>query len=255
MAVKELDNELQQHETNIEQLADKACAALPAQYQFICKALVSQYLPILINKLTKGMTPQAICADIKLCPASPAQAAPVNKVVPAVRNEMLCSVCEMAVKELDNELQQHETNIEQLADKACAALPSNYQFICKALVSQYLPILINKLTKGMTPQAICTDIKLCPASSAKAAPVSKTVLDVRSGPACSFCQMAVQEVDNLLEQHVTDIEKLADRVCAVFPPEYRGTCTALVNDYLPTIINKLTQGLDPHTICTDIKLC
>jgi len=75
------------------------------------------------------------------------------------------------------------------------------------------------------------------------------------GPACSICEMAVQEIDTLLQQHETDIQTMVDKICGYLPQQYRSMCTMMVNMYLPTIIAKIEQGLDPTTICTDFKLC
>ena len=72
---------------------------------------------------------------------------------------------------------------------------------------------------------------------------------------CDICDLAVTAAENYLESNhtQTQIQQVLDNICAKTP--FSGECTALVNQYLPQIINLLEQKEPPQTICEQLKFC
>jgi saposin len=67
----------------------------------------------------------------------------------------------------------------------------------------------------------------------------------------------VQYVDSLLAEKSTidDIEKVLDKVCNFLPDNLQQQCDALVKTYGPTLIQLISQMMDPKEICTELGLC
>ncbi|XP_046845570.1 prosaposin-like [Xenia sp. Carnegie-2017] len=71
-AVQYVDNELKTRgvEDEIEEALEEICDALPSSLKTECNALVKKYGDLLLNIIIGKMTPDEVCAELKLCPAA-----------------------------------------------------------------------------------------------------------------------------------------------------------------------------------------
>ncbi|CAN6358470.1 unnamed protein product [Urochloa humidicola] len=95
-----------------------------------CKEVVSQYGEMILNLLIAQTEPQKVCSQIGLCmfDGSHSVSEGIESVVGEenLGSDAMCSVCEMAVVWIENQLRQNKTKelILQYANQLCERLPS-----------------------------------------------------------------------------------------------------------------------------------
>ena len=72
---------------------------------------------------------------------------------------------------------------------------------------------------------------------------------------CDVCEFIVQETESFLlsNKSLTEIQNELDSVCQ--KTKYDKICEAVVNSYLPKIIQLLEQEESPEKVCLQINLC
>lgn len=94
--------------------------------------IVSEYAGQIIDMLEDQIAPGRICSEIGVCLQSSASEAHISSVlekeneVGNLRDDVTCTLCEMAVVWVGNQLRQNKTRqqIELYLDKLCGRLPS-----------------------------------------------------------------------------------------------------------------------------------
>ena len=77
-----------------------------------------------------------------------------------------------------------------------------------------------------------------------------------NGIACTMCHEIVSLVESLIVSYAEpEIIDLCEELCAQFPSSYSSLCTAVVDQYVPIIIEWIKQGVDSADICARIGLC
>jgi len=139
--------------------------------------------------------------------------------------------------------------------------------LCKTLVGNAVPDIINYLNQNYPPSQICDLLKLCGSTStgssgSSSGNMNKNVKATHKKPKgpqgleCTICEYAVTQIDTYLENNntVEEIEQLLDNDCQIFGP-FSGTCVTLVNTYLPEIVNLLEQDYPPNVVCSMLGIC
>ena len=161
----------------------------------------------------------------------------------------LCGMCELIFATLKSELSQDVTveKLTSLLDEACNVLPSGLQKDCKGFVKEYTP-MIAAAFNATTPETICTDLTVCPASA-----VSRP----NDGVLCELCTLAVKAAEANLAENATEQQVINDimKVCDIpFPDSFRNECTSLVKEEGPQIYEAIVSE-DPNEVCSLLTLC
>merc|ERR1712129_650549 len=120
------------------------------------------------------------------------------------------------------------------------------------------PVVFSKKTKKMKAIAVLLLAGLALASasalpkSAKTSPLSSYRQTMKAkGIGCDICTLVVTEIDKLIEL----VEELCSGIDGLFPGA-GATCNALVETYLPQIIEGLVNNqLSPASVCATLTLC
>merc|ERR1712029_158072 len=137
----------------------------------------------------------------------------------------------------------------------------------------FSPLLTSRgsnLTKNMKAVAVLLLAGLALASasalpkSAKSSPVHKLSYKQAmkaKGIGCDICTLVVTEIDKLIVANETmdtiveTVEQLCSGIDGLFPGA-GATCNALVETYLPQIIEGLVNNqLSPASVCATLTLC
>jgi len=184
-----------------------------------------------------------------------------------------CSICSWLVGEVQTYVaeNQTETEIETAIENDCGVF-GPLDGLCKTLVDDAVPDIINYLNQNYPPSQICDALNLCGStttgsSASSSGALGKTAKKVTTpkkapkikspqGLQCTVCEYVVTQVDTYLENNNTieEIEQLLDNDCQIFGP-FSGTCTTLVNTYLPDIVNLLEQDYPPDVVCSILGVC
>jgi len=209
--------------------------------------------------LTEKLSPEVICTTIGLCTETKAKK-PRSIVIPkGADNGFACTICQDVIRLIDDYLEDGKTEQEiiDLVTKYCDMIPAPYGTICDALVAQYIPTIIQFLTEELDPEVICSTIGLCTETKAKkprSQAISKTA---DNGFTCTLCENVIRMIDDFLKDGKTEQEiiDLLTKYCEMIPAPYGTICDSLVAQYIPAIIQYLTEKLTPDMICTKIGLC
>merc|ERR1712036_43307 len=98
----------------IETALDTVCSALPADYVGECETLVGKYRSYLVEILLNIATPEQVCGFLRLCPTQ------------VKLGGQACTVCTLVAVELDNVLNDDDTEAEITAkvEAVCSYLPT-----------------------------------------------------------------------------------------------------------------------------------
>jgi len=85
------------------------------------------------------------------------------------------------------------------------------------------------------------------------------ISDIRNvtseGLKCDLCHLGISYIENYIQNNhtETDLENVLDNLCYKTPDS--NLCIALVNNYLPQIIELIEQKETPQEICSQLNIC
>ena len=258
-------------EANIEAELDKLCLHLPRDLKDQCTDLVKGYSKELIALLLADLTPQEVCAYLKLCDSSknlgPKSAVPADKDGEILTNEIpdpaispevsietekspTCVVCEFAMHYVDKTLgsDKEKHKIENAVRGVCNHLPKTISRECNHFVDKYADTIIDLLTKNISPKQVCTMIGMCLLYTEE---LKANVVE------CGLCKSVISVIENLLADPKVDdsIKNVVSKACKHLPAKLQNKCVSMINIYGQSIINLVQQHTHGKTICGKIGLC
>jgi saposin len=262
-------------DAQIKAALEQLCQKLPQQYSGMCTMMVDTYEPVLLSLIRQYISTHQldqVCHDIGVCSSmiqkpkqlTTAEAARLSANV----NSEFCAPCVMAVTYAENQLNSSATRdlIKAELNNVCDQLPSQFSGICKILVAGKTDELIDAILAKLTPDEVCTAIKLCGAKRTQAianplAPlmVANKPKKLESGLLCPICTEIVAVADNYITSNstLTQIKNVVESViCTKFPSSYQGICDAFIEEQAPYLISAFVRGyLSPDAVCNEIRAC
>jgi len=203
-------------------------------------------LPQIIQWVEKNETPSDICTKLGVCTMAALQQ------LQSVKTGTDCVLCKLVVGYVETFLASNatESQIAARMKKLCAVVGPLEQ-VCDDLIDTELPTIIADLEMNFSPGTVCDKITLCVNGSLAAVAVAAP-----QDGFCSVCEAIVGFVESYIEQNATlnQIEARLDALCALAGP-YASQCVALVNAYLPQIIQWVEKNETPTQICTQLGVC
>jgi saposin len=134
------------------------CQTLPGQLSSSCTEFCYQHLPQVLDSVDRLVPPSEICEVQKFCPDSKPR-----RALKIVKDGFFCTLCTDLVDAAAEALVDHkvEEEIEQLLEEQCAKLPSVIGVLCRSIVAQYLPVILQWIEEGIETLEICVRIGLC----------------------------------------------------------------------------------------------
>ena len=242
--IESLLKEQATQEIIIEQI-DKLCDTMKDPLKSLCDQLVAHYIPTIINWIEQGIEKAQICEKLGFCSTS---------VSAAIRqpNGMTCTVCTTIVQAIEKAMvsTKVESEIIALVEKLCAKIPAPYSTLCDSLVEQYVPKIMEWLEQGLEHLEICQKIGLCSAEEIKIRQNANSIT-------CDLCTGLVKAIEEAMVSTTVESEIIAlvEKLCNKAPAPWSTLCDSLVQQYVPTIMEWLEQGLEHLEICQKIGLC
>ncbi|KAL9645973.1 hypothetical protein ABK040_001080 [Willaertia magna] len=243
-------------------------AQVKQQLQFACSFFQVEGCQQIVDKAAdilealKDDDAQTICTKIvDVCPANAtavpqkvsAQLTPYQRFLKA-KDEKYCPTCVKIVQYLENlavsDLTIHE--LENLADEGCEKLGS-FSGLCKKFVPLAIEELKKLLLEKLTPEVVCSTVKMCTKQEIAKLAVQQAQLDL-----CSSCELVISVADNWLTSNQTEaqVTKVLDLVCDYVPSGLQSQCLALVNQYEQQLVQLfIAEVFNPQTVCRAVGVC
>jgi len=253
------------NEKEIEEALETVCSYLPGSISKQCNAFVDAYTEIIIDMLTKDVSPEMVCTNLGLCPQDFA-VTPELASKPQQDSETQppgCVLCEYVIDTIDKMLtdKTNEDQIKQALEEVCSYLPSSLSKQCNTFVDTYTDIIIDMLTKDVSPEMVCTNLGLCKETFQTNKLVQKKILfsdpqQVKS-PYCTLCEVVVQDLEKSLGNKKTQasIEQALDIVCTSLSAPVHKECEKMVAKYTEEIVDLFLQEYTAKEICAELGLC
>ncbi|XP_066475149.1 prosaposin [Tiliqua scincoides] len=272
--ITDLQEAVRTNSTFVKSLIDhveEECERFEPAFADLCKSYISQYSDLAIQMLMH-MQPEAICSMAGFC--SSVKSMPLQTLVPAktiselkaeptensmsqVESFSLCETCTIIVEELTSLLESNKTEEEMVyeLEKVCSVLPKKLQDQCKDFVEIYGKAIIDMLLEETNPKLVCAMLGCC---TNNILPAEKIVYkQSQAGDICDVCKMVVAYADKQLAKNATteEIEAVLEKVCNFLPESAKNQCEDFVKQYLPTLVEILTELMDPSLVCAKLGAC
>merc|ERR1719242_1630684 len=206
--------------------------------------------------IVSGLTPDAICSALNLCTLDTTTTLPTPS--PASKADTTCVLCEYIITTLDTMLEDktNKDEIKETLEKLCSVLPSSVKDQCDTFVETYTDLIIDMLTKDVSPEMICTNLGLCK-SSGNIFRHQVDMVRLQKKPYCALCEMVITELDQMLEDKTNEaeIEQALDVVCTSLSAPVHKQCEKLVAKYTEKIISLFVAEYTPEMLCGELSLC
>lgn len=270
-----------QTEAEIKDYMKTACLKVTPKLRAQCDSFIDTYGDALIALAIQEVDPREICPRLFVCPAAGAEAAAEILPLDAVQINQRrgsagnqCPMCLFAVAQAVEAVKTDRSvaNIKSVLGRLCATLPGKMKAECDDFVETYTKELVRMLADDFTPQAICTNLKLCDAEAPAAAPLTttvasqsnelfdfdaiETIIVETAAPNCLLCEEFIRQV----EKHVSDkksraqIKAALEHACARMA-KLTAKCDLLVERYGDRIVDLLVAEFTPKQICREMGQC
>jgi len=236
---------------------ESICYRLPTSVERTCESFVETYTASIINLIVQGFTPDEVCSALDLCASTTEVALVETAPTPVEVEDSTCILCEYVVTTLDGMLtdKTNEAQIKAALESLCSILPKSIEAQCDNFVETYTDIIIDMLTKDVTPEMICSNLGLCKPKGNVV--VHQVALEAPKDPYCSLCELVVRDLDGMLEdkQNKEEIEKALDVLCYQLSDPVHKQCEKMVAKYTDEIIEMFIKEYTPKQICSELGLC
>jgi len=236
-------------ERMVRNVLESICYRLPTRLDQPCENFVDKYADMVMEVISKSLSPDQLCQAIDLCDAGETSSA-------ANFGDTGCVLCEYVISNLDKMLKDktNEKEIEDALESVCSLMPSSVEKQCDQFVDNYTELILQLLTGEVTPDEVCQYIGLC---KPKLAPPVKSLPDSSKNPYCSLCEYALLTVENMIEDKKTEeeIENALDVVCYQLSVPVHKQCLKMVQKYTEKIIDLMVKEYSPEDVCSLINLC
>lgn len=279
--VKEARDQLLSNETQEElrEVLEGSCALIPIKFiSEMCKDMVDNFIPDLIDILVSRLDPDQVCTIAGLCnpdfvtrklqdllehkvfmaSMQSRLFLPLSKEdAPAssVKKEATCTECKTAMKhsrELFKKLPL--AGVKSAVLKACQGRLGTANPECSTLVNVFLPSVF-KYLQSLNPEEFCAYVDRCKALSPPKLSIPPITV-AKDNLTCDFCKQLVEHVRQILAANTTEQE--FKQALLNFCEELGAAaeeCQSFVDDYFDMVYSYLLEALDPNVFCSTIGLC
>jgi len=237
---------------------ESICYRLPNSIERNCENFVETYTSTIINLIVNGLTPDEICSALDLCASTTdIQTVPTEIEVKVQVEDSTCVLCEYVITTIDSMLEDkaNEAQIKAALESVCSILPKSIESQCDNFVETYTDIIIDMLTKDVTPEMVCSNLGLCKPKGNIV--VHHVDLEAPKDPYCTLCELVIRDLDAMLEdkQNKEEIEKALDVLCYQLSDPVHKQCEKMVAKYTDEIIDMFVKEYTPKMICSELGLC
>ncbi|GAU35494.1 hypothetical protein TSUD_384490 [Trifolium subterraneum] len=216
-------------------------------YSKECRTVVDQYAQTILQLLLAEALPKKICPQIGLCTFDGTHGVsmriesvvqPIDRVSSGGRQDATCSICEMAVVWMQNQLKQNQTE-EQIINYAESICDKMHNPLGQASVDCDKLSSIGRKQFDLNPEEFAMGDKLMDGNP--------------TGYCANDCSAIADSGTSLLAGPTTVVTMINQAIGA--SGVYSKECRTVVDQYAQTIFQSLLAEAQPNKICPQIGLC
>lgn len=217
-----------------------------------CKTMIDTYFPQMWQLLQEELSPDQVCAELKLCTSSSVK---VVQAVPKVAQTAQCDVCKIIALYLNKFVANNGTETEAKdAVKNICHLLGSISSECNTVVDMFFDQIWQMVIAETEPDTICDMLKLCTNTALKA---PKQKISVPKQSFCDVCELLVNFIKPYVDSNSTEneVKDALEQLCNALPSTYKTQCTDFIDQYLNIIWTLVKSEFDNDLICKQIGVC
>ncbi|XP_072835224.2 pulmonary surfactant-associated protein B [Pogona vitticeps] len=274
----------------IQKYLENECTTLPLQTLVPrCQALVDTYYGLLIASLEEQMKPEAVCAQVSLCPSDPlgkkdtsrprspelwrlpwpprqgkglilhnsqAQGSPGEQLpIPLP----VCWLCRNFMGKVESIIPK--ATISKSMSQLCRALPLAATGMCECMMEKYSVILVDMLLEKLGPQLMCQMIRMCVAEEASGQEMPRGAPPAPAGR-CQVCLALSERAKAALQANnrtttptpQAEMEAAVLMACADSFLDWQE-CKSFLHQHQPKLFTLLAKPWNSKTTCQELGAC
>ncbi|KAL7846864.1 hypothetical protein SRHO_G00218440 [Serrasalmus rhombeus] len=162
----------EQFQVKLKTALEAMCESLPKEISKMCHEQVESKLPLALTFITSLMVPNDVCSYIGLCNGQLRgqihdllmnhMQKTIGVPTATLNSSIPCTVCTYIVDILQCLIPKTETLITTLLSDVCQILPPLVRGQCTGIVKKYVKMLINIVLDIVSPDSLCSVLRLCP---------------------------------------------------------------------------------------------
>jgi len=190
--------------------------------------------------------PRALCTRMSICRSEKS----LEVVFKEMEPKAACTVCVMAVSQVQRMINESEAEIIKQLLEGCALLPNEFQQYCRLIVNMYAKDLIDYVRRTIgEPRKLCQSIGACPLEQL-------SIINKNDKALCTFCKLGVDMVRRLINETEEEIIRELLKECVKLDPPTDRICRTLVEVLGRDIIKYIKEyGGSPDEVCKRFRIC
>lgn len=272
-------------ESEIIVLVDKYCETFESPYSTLCASIFEKAVPIVISYIEEGLVAFDICTKIGLCAnetsssvvmlsnkefksrlaqSSHYKSLKVKNAFPKNVGGFGCAICEKLLNDLEVYMTEpiFLSSLDYLLDSVCTLLPNQYTELCTSIVDDLIQWIVEDLDSELDRLQICTRVGLCPNKTTVANVQRRPSLvrhhkRVNDQASCTICTITVNYIDGKMKDAAVreEILEALSSFCAIFEGLYTQICRSIAYNYVPLIMDLISEGTEALDICNQLGFC
>lgn len=237
-----------------------------------CTAFVKTDLPLLLELLKSPLTPEQICATLKMCTGFEdlVQHQKISTQEIATKSADVCTDCTNFFTDIQNMIVSNETQeqIEAMLKQTLCSQLQSIKSMCNFVVEEYTPEILQYLGQTVDPKTTCRILGFCNNkgdlfTALRIRMQNKETFRKFNKKAiggqeeCDVCKNVMTDVQSL-DRDPTTQGKIKDFVKKELCSRLGGLaseCSSLVDEYASVLFELLANELDPETVCSFVGFC
>ncbi|XP_076075634.1 prosaposin-like isoform X1 [Mytilus galloprovincialis] len=237
-----------------------------------CTAFVKTDLPLLLQLLKSPLTPEQICATLKMCTGFEdlAQHQKISTQETSTKSADVCTDCTNFFTDIQNMIVSNETQeqIEAMLKQTLCSQLESIKSMCNFVVEEYTPEILQYLGQTVDPKTTCRILGFCDNkgdlfTALRIRMQNKETFKKFNKKAiggqeeCDVCKNVMTDVQSL-DRDPTTQGKIKDFVKKELCSQLGGLaseCSSLVDQYASVLFELLANELDPETVCSFVGFC
>jgi len=174
-----------------------------------------------------------------------------------------CLLCKIIITSAEAHLSPDLGEVEHFLAMCDLPLMANHKARCESFINNNYAALVSYINQKETPTFACEKLSACSSNNVRPLLKLNPVQPAEEQPVkgaleCTICTTIINLAESILGSNASEtaIENFLEHtVCGILPGSLKQDCDALVQAYLPALVQYIQEGEDGQVACTQLGLC